>query len=731
MDLQFDNRFRSQETTTSRIVTIKRLKASKGFLTQLEMIHMSKNKSESVLIETIGKTDINRENQIVSDESTESLYKEIQTPLKRRKFLSLGMFGLAGVTIPSLSSFTENVSVNLKNSSFVKMFTGIEKSYWDRTDKFDVKKNLIKAAWAKKDFREVRALANSIRVSSNQARIDNESPGIPVSPASDFKKVTDLPKEWQEFARGWKYYKLISVTEQNNFNRILEPVEVLLSFPADKVNFLTRELRLVKLENGKLSEVTSQIFKEIRRGQSLYCNLIFLADCKANEKQVYFVFFGNPDAEIPNYISDLETKGEEYKLDIENNYFKVKLSRQHGKIERLTIKRNHGLVLYPGGVGHGEPGNIDWSNDYMSDGGFQKYRIALWDECPDYEVIQGPVCTIIRSWGFPYSPLHPVFSPSRLNIDVEYRFYSGLPYFHKYCRMLATKDFQVGAIRDDEWVLPGKILPEILWIDEKGKLHIGPVGNEHAEKLWGVGFYNKDTSDSFIALYLEHKAEGIPILHTGVPRTDTTPFHGQVWARYPYRNGPMKEGSTIFSKNAYVTVPFNSEDGPAQIEKLRDELKVPLSIKTDTLKLTNKAIQSDQPLARKGESSDSPVSKDLLWKALENCKDPQLYHSDISIVELGLVYDIRVQGDTVNVVMAMPHRGRPLATYFTHGSSSLQQGPEAKGRTSMSIPDVLIKVPGVKKVTMTQTWNPGWTSNFITEEGRKKLELMPLSEEIL
>ena len=116
---------------------------------------------------------------------------------------------------------------------------------------------------------------------------------------------------------------------------------------------------------------------------------------------------------------------------------------------------------------------------------------------------------------------------------------------------------------------------------------------------------------------------------------------------------------------------------------------------------------------------------------MENCNDPQLNHSDISIVELGLVYDIRVQGDSVNVVLAMPHRGRPLGTYFTHGSSSLQQGPEAKGRTSMSIPDALLKVPGVKKVTMTQTWNPGWNSNFITDQGRKKLELMPLSSEIL
>ena len=137
------------------------------------MVHMSKNKSESVLIETIGNTEINQENQFLSDDSTDLKFKEIHAPLKRRKFLGLGMFGLAGITISSLSSFAENVSTNFRNSPLIKMFTGIEKSYWERTDKFEIKKELIKTAWKNKDFRQVRALANSIRISSNQARIDN------------------------------------------------------------------------------------------------------------------------------------------------------------------------------------------------------------------------------------------------------------------------------------------------------------------------------------------------------------------------------------------------------------------------------------------------------------------------------------------------------------------------------------------------------------------------------
>jgi metal-sulfur cluster biosynthetic enzyme len=33
----------------------------------------------------------------------------------------------------------------------------------------------------------------------------------------------------------------------------------------------------------------------------------------------------------------------------------------------------------------------------------------------------------------------------------------------------------------------------------------------------------------------------------------------------------------------------------------------------------------------------------------------------------------------------------------------------------------LSEIPGVRKVIVDQTWYPEWNSNFISEEGRKKL----------
>ena len=215
---------------------------------------------------------------------------------------------------------------------------------------------------------------------------------------------------------------------------------------------------------GVLREVPCQTYGEVRRGAERLAKVLFMAGGPAHQRQTYLFFYGNPDAELPAYPTDLQTRGEGFALDIENAFFKASLSRQMGQLERMAIKREHGLELYAGGEGHGEPPGIDWAHDYVTSGKFQKLRITLWETCPDYEVVRGPLCTIVRRWGFPYSPVHPVFSPSRLNIDIEYRFYAGLPWFHKSGSMRAIKDFEAPALRDDEWVFTGQPFTEILWM---------------------------------------------------------------------------------------------------------------------------------------------------------------------------------------------------------------------------------------------------------------------------
>jgi metal-sulfur cluster biosynthetic enzyme len=309
-----------------------------------------------------------------------------------------------------------------------------------------------------------------------------------------------------------------------------------------------------------------------------------------------------------------------------------------------------------------------------------------------------------------------VFSPSRLHIDVEYRFYAGLPWFHKSSSMHAVKDLEAEALRDDEWVFSGQSFTDMVWMGSDGKLQIGEVDATHKDDLWAVGFFHRQTKDSFIALFLEHKADGLPELHhSGAPMMYYR-WHGHVWSRYPLSGPHVPAGAVLRQKNAYVALVFTALDGSRQIEELRRWLVNPLAASAGDFPKEG-AKASARRLARPGEAGDSAIPKALLWNALRDCKDAQLYTADINVVDLGLVYDVRVRGDAVHVVMAMPHRGRPRLGYFTHGSTSVHP------TLSMPVRERLMKVPGVRNVVVEQTWEPGWSSNQLTTMGRRKLGL--------
>ncbi len=120
---------------------------------------------------------------------------------------------------------------------------------------------------------------------------------------------------------------------------------------------------------------------------------------------------------------------------------------------------------------------------------FQKLRMRNWPACPNYETTTGPVCATIRRWGFPYSPLHPVFTPSRIHMDQTYRFYAGLPYFFKESRFDVVQDVDIEAMRDDEWVFSGYSFTDTLWFDAQGKLHQGDPPQGAGRKPVGRRFF--------------------------------------------------------------------------------------------------------------------------------------------------------------------------------------------------------------------------------------------------
>lgn len=97
------------------------------------------------------------------------------------------------------------------------------------------------------------------------------------------------------------------------------------------------------------------------------------------------------------------------------------------------------------------------------------------------------------------------------------------------------------------------------------------------------------------------------------------------------------------------------------------------------------------------------ITREQVYEALRECYDPEI---PINIVDLGLVYDIAIDEDHVNVVMTLTARGCPAHTMISEG-----------------VRQRIGKIAGVKSANVQMVWDPPWDISRVSEEGKKKLGL--------
>ncbi len=101
------------------------------------------------------------------------------------------------------------------------------------------------------------------------------------------------------------------------------------------------------------------------------------------------------------------------------------------------------------------------------------------------------------------------------------------------------------------------------------------------------------------------------------------------------------------------------------------------------------------------EAGAGTVTLDQARLVLRRVKDPEL---NLNIVDLGLVYDIQVEGDDISVDMSLTSPGCP-------------SGPEIMGEAEKQ----LRTVPGVGDVKINLIWSPPWTPDRIEPRVRTYL----------
>jgi metal-sulfur cluster biosynthetic enzyme len=109
--------------------------------------------------------------------------------------------------------------------------------------------------------------------------------------------------------------------------------------------------------------------------------------------------------------------------------------------------------------------------------------------------------------------------------------------------------------------------------------------------------------------------------------------------------------------------------------------------------------------------ADYPVPLDRqvgpLWDALREVMDPEI---PISLVDLGLIYDVRREGGAVEVDLTFTATACPCMA-FIH----------------FDIQDRLQREPGVDRVRVNEVWDPAWNKSRISPHGRQMLKTFGVS----
>ena len=95
------------------------------------------------------------------------------------------------------------------------------------------------------------------------------------------------------------------------------------------------------------------------------------------------------------------------------------------------------------------------------------------------------------------------------------------------------------------------------------------------------------------------------------------------------------------------------------------------------------------------------LDKELILETLKQVYDPEI---PVDIVNLGLVYEVQVEGGKVSVKMTTTAPGCPVANYIANHAQR-----------------VIKKLEGVEEVHVEMVYDPPWSVDMASEEGKRIL----------
>jgi hypothetical protein len=422
------------------------------------------------------------------------------------------------------------------------------------------------------------------------------------------RKVT-APSGVNVFDQDWPKYKSVVVSETGGIDRSDEPVEVLLAFYPDEAMHLTREIRVVAVDQKthELKEVVSQVYdiqkfleeddlapdengkptREVPLWMpTVTARVAFLASVPAKSSRVFLIYYGNEDALAKTYETDLRVQGEKPGLYIENNRISVVLHPESGHLDQIALKSKPEDPLFhrmeTNGAIHWNPGIYVPPRAWT--------HTADWKPPAHTNSVAGPVIATNEMWDH-------LRGVPEVDASVRYEFYPGMPYFISSTCMRINETVNCLALRNAEIVFKRELMTRASWYDlVRDSIITYNVSNMpdltdikmEADIPW-ITFYNEETGIGFAGIQLGYANAGIesrsrllnPFFYiTGGPWI--------YWARglsHPFLSSnmqqvvPAQKGSMFSEKWAYLIYEIDKGNQPyAPVLEWQRRLSHPLRV---------------------------------------------------------------------------------------------------------------------------------------------------------
>lgn len=103
----------------------------------------------------------------------------------------------------------------------------------------------------------------------------------------------------------------------------------------------------------------------------------------------------------------------------------------------------------------------------------------------------------------------------------------------------------------------------------------------------------------------------------------------------------------------------------------------------------------------KSAGKEKKITVEMIYDALRGCNDPEI---PVNIVDLGLIYQIKIEGDWVGITMTLTTPGCGMGGYIAN-----------------EVKEKIVAIPGIHEADVRIVWEPVWDKSMMTSEARKRL----------